>query len=125
MTIFATMNIIREHVLAKVFTLITGLIFLNMSFFLAEVALLKFEKKELVENIAKLIFNGGFEEERECEGNVDHIGKEVDLLMQQVEIHHACSFLVSVRSNQILVDHYLHANHSLTFSPPPDFNNFS
>lgn len=122
---FAIMNSIRQHYLAKAFSLITGLVFLNMSFCLAEVSMMKFNKKELIE-IAKLILNTGFEEERDGESSgANTIGKEVHLLMQQVQIHHTSSFLISTSTNRTLVDHYLHANHSLSFFPPPDSAYFS
>ena len=114
------MEIIRQHFLTKAFTLVTGLIFLNMSFFLAEVCILKYNKTELAD-IAKLILNAGFEEERDGETpGADSIGKEVGLLMNLANIHDTTSFLISINTNRTLVDHYLHANHSLNFSPPPD-----
>jgi hypothetical protein len=114
------MDIIRQHFLTKLFTVVTGLAFLNMSFFLAEVCLLKYNKSEMVE-IAKLILNTGFEEERDSESSgADSIAKEIDLLVHQAQIHTTSSFLMSINTNRTLVDHYLHANHSLTFSPPPD-----
>jgi len=115
------MEIIRKHFLSKAFGLVTGLIFLNMSFFLAEVTYLQYDKKELMENIAKLILNSGFEEERDCEpaGN-ESATKGIDLILQQVQIHHTASFLMSISINRTVVDHYLHANHSLTFYTPPD-----
>ena len=119
------MKIVRQHILSKAFAFITGLIFLNMSFFLAEVSYLNFEKKEIIENIAKLILNSGFEEERDGEPVGDSAAQGIDLLFQQVQIHHTSSFLISVRTNRDVVDHYLHANHSLTFSPPPDSLLFS
>jgi hypothetical protein len=114
------MKILRQHFLSKAFAVLTGLIFLNMSFFLAEVTYLEYDKKELMENIAKLILNSGFEEERDCEPVGSDPGKVVDLLLQQVQIHHTASFLMSVSTNRTVVDHYLHANHSLTFYTPPD-----
>jgi hypothetical protein len=114
------MNIVRQHFLTKIFTLVTGLIFLNMSFFLAEVCLLKYNKTELVE-IAKLILNTGFEEERDGESSgADSLGKGIDLHMHQAKLHNTSSFLISISLNRTLVDHYRHANHSLDFFPPPD-----
>ena len=114
------MDLIRQHFLTKAFTLVTGLIFLNMSFFLAEVCMLKYNKSEIAE-IAKLILNTGFEEERDGESSsTDSVGKEVDLLIHRGHIHDTSSFLISINTNRTLVDHYLHANHSLNFSPPPD-----
>ena len=120
------MKIFRRHFLSKALSLITGLVFLNMSFFLAEVTYLKFDKKEIMENIAKLILNSGFEEERDCEpvGGEGSI-KGIDLILQQVQIHHTSSFLMSLHTNRTVVDHYRHANHSFTFYTPPDFSFFS
>jgi hypothetical protein len=106
--------------LTKVLTLITGVVFLNMSFFLAEVSLLKYNKKELIE-IAKLVLNTGFEEERDGESSgADHMGKEVDLAVLHAQFLHRSLYLKSIATNRTLVDHYLHANHSLIFFPPPD-----
>jgi len=120
------MEIVRKHFLSKVFGVVTGLIFLNMSFFLAEVTYLRVEQEELMENIAKLILNSGFEEERDCEPvGIDAASKGIDLILQQVQIHHSASFLMSISTNRIVVDHYLHANHSLTFYTPPDQSSFS
>ena len=116
------MNTIRTHALTKVLTLITGVVFLNMSFFLAEVSMLKYNKKELIE-IAKLILNTGFEEERDGESSgADHIDKEVDLTMLHAQFHNRSLYLMSIGTNRTLVDHYRHANHSLTFFPPPDIS---
>ena len=82
--------------------------------------MLKYNKTELVE-IAKLILNTGFEEERDSESSgADSFAKEVDLAAQQSAIHHNSSFLISSNTNKTLVDHYRHANHSLSFFPPPD-----
>ena len=115
------MKLIRDHIISKIFSGFIGIVFLNMSFFLAEVSMLKFEKKELIENIAKLIFNGGTEEERDGESSrADSVAKEVDVFLQQVQIHHTTSFLMSLSINRTLVDHYLHANFSLSFFQPPD-----
>jgi hypothetical protein len=113
------MNSIRKHFLSKLLTLVAGLAFLNMSFFLAEVSFLDFKKGELLENIAKLIINTGFEEEREGESGEKNV-KEIDPQIAQFQIHRTASFLISVNVNSIIIDHYLHANHALIFSPPPD-----
>jgi hypothetical protein len=118
------MNSIRGHFLSKVTAFIAGLAFLNMSFFLAEVSLLNFKKQELLENIANLILNTGFEEEREAESSNENTIKEI-LVVQQVQVHGTSSFLISIGINSMLVNHYQHANHSLTFSPPPDTKDFS
>ena len=113
----------RKHFLAKVFALITGVIFLNTSFFLAEISLLKVTNQELLQNVAKLMSNSGLEEERDGEASdsKDSSAKEVDLLIGHVQIHHRVLFLVAAKANHSLDDLYPHANYSQTFSPPPDF----
>lgn len=66
-------------------TLFTGLIFLNMSFFLAEVSALKLNQdKKMIVNIAKLISNSAAEEEKDVFGgsNEDCSGKEIDLIFE-------------------------------------------
>lgn len=118
------MRSIREHFLSKLLAFAAGLAFLNLSFFLAEVSLLKIEERELIENIAKLILNTGFEEEREGESSGENSIKEI-IAMHQANIHGISSNLISTRINSVLVDHYRHANHSFTFSPPPDFQYLS
>ena len=120
------MNSIRKHFLTKIFVLVAGLAFLNMSFFIAEVSFFNFEKGELLENIAKLILSTGLEEERDGEtpGEKKEL-KETDPHVPQFQIHSTTSFLISNKVNSGIVDHYLHADHSLTFSPPPDFQIFS
>jgi hypothetical protein len=118
------MDFIRQHLFTKVTAFIAGVAFLNMSFFLAEVSLLKFEKKDLIENIAKLILNTGFEEERDG-GSSHESGVKETLLGQQVQIHSTSSILISTNIRCILVNHYLHANYALKFFPPPDVFLFS
>jgi hypothetical protein len=116
------MNTIRKHPLTKASALITGVVFLNMSFFLAEVSMLKYEKKELIE-IAKLLLNTGFEEERDTSGGsagADNLSKVVELGFVQAQVDESASYLISTTINRTIVDHYRHANHSLTFFPPPD-----
>jgi hypothetical protein len=119
------MNSIRKHFLPKILTLATGLAFLNMSFFLAEVSFLNFKENELLENVAKLILNTGFEEERDGEPSGEKSIKEMDKHVQQFQIHSNAAILISIKGSSILIDHYRHADHSLIFSPPPDLIPFS
>ena len=113
------MDNIRNHFLSKICAFVAGLAFLNMSFFLAEVSLLKFEKQSMMENIAKLILNAGFEEERDTNPSGE-TSLKITLHEQQVQIHCASSFLISTKVNDILIENYKHADHSLLFYPPPD-----
>jgi hypothetical protein len=115
------MDFIRKHICTKALAFVAGLAFLNMSFFLAEVSYLNFQKGELLENIAKLILNTGFEEERDGETSNESSIKGIPVI-PQVRIHACASSLLSVRVTANLVDLYRHADHSLVFSPPPDLS---
>jgi len=119
------MSAFRKHFLAKVFALLTGVIFLNTSFFVAEISMLKVTNHELLQNIAKLISNNGLEEEKDSEAcDKDSSAKEVGLLISQVQIHHRVLFLIATKASHTLDDLYPHANYAQTFSPPPD-NSFN
>jgi hypothetical protein len=64
-------------------TLVTGLIFINMSFFLAELSALKItQDKKTFSNIIKLISSNTSEEEKDVFGgdDEDSSAKEVDLI---------------------------------------------
>jgi len=80
------MLMIRGRRIQQVLTLVTGVIFLNMSFFLAEISALKLDKnQEMVENIAKLIAGAASEEEKDIFGGESEDAKwskEVDLLTE-------------------------------------------
>lgn len=80
------MKIFRNRAVLTLTTLITGVVFLNMSFFLAEVSALKLtQNKQMVENIAKLIAGAASEEEKDVfggNGSEDLKGvTEIDLLL--------------------------------------------
>lgn len=116
------MKSLRQHFLAKVFALLTGMIFLNTSFFMAEISLLKVSNYELLQNIVKLVSNSGLEEERDGESSEkDTSAKEIDLLIDQIQFRHQTLFLIAARANHMLEDLYPHTNYAQTFSPPPDF----
>src|SRR5688572_32399437 len=81
------MSILRKPLFMKVMTLVTGLIFLNMSFFLAEVSALKLDQdKQMIGNIAKLIASSSAEEEKDAFGGTDKdaSSKEVEFVLDYV-----------------------------------------
>jgi hypothetical protein len=120
------MGVLRQHILTKGFTLLTGVIFLNTSFFLAELSFMQTSNRALMETIAKLISNSGLEEERDGESSEkDSSAKEIDFLIHQMHQYNRSSFLIATKANHMLDDHYPHANYSQTFSPPPDSSNLS
>lgn len=77
------MKIFRNTIIKNIMTLLTGVIFLNMSFFLYEVTVLNLgQSKQMAANIAKLLSTSANEEERDAFGGTDEDStvKEVDLI---------------------------------------------
>ena len=114
------MKTFRRNYLSRAFSLITGVLFLNMSFFLVEVSLLEITDHQIIENIARLISTGGFEGERDGETPEKDSAKEVDLIVELIQAHHQAVIIVASKSGRMPDDLYPHANYSQTFSPPPD-----
>lgn len=115
------MQIFRNQITTRIFSLFTGVIFLNMSFFLAEVCMLEFKDKQMIENICSLVLNGGLEEERDAHSS----GSDAPLKMYSIQsdhllLHHTSLFLIAAKIHRDCEDHYLHADHSEVFSPPPE-----
>lgn len=64
------MNTFRKHILSKIATFATAVLFLNMSFLLAEVTLLEMHSDSRFARIVSLIISGTcLEEEREVGGD--------------------------------------------------------
>lgn len=60
----------RKHIAAKLMALITGMMFLNMSFFLTEIKFLglHLSHAKMVENVVKALAGVGLEEEKDAMG---------------------------------------------------------
>lgn len=104
-------------------TLFTGLIFLNMSFFLAEVAALKLNQdKKMFSNIVKLISTSAAEEEKDAFGGTDEdcSAKEVDLIFNY-SAHSIYSHIANINNKKCVFDQGipLLGNQEI-FSPPPE-----
>ena len=104
-------------------TLLTGLIFLNMSFFLAELSALKVSQdKKIFSNIIKLISSNASEEEKDAFGgdDGDSSSKEIDLIFSYSAhtIHTSVSEVKNKRSvfNQGVP---LLGSYEI-YSPPPE-----
>lgn len=115
------MNMLRNQTTTRIFSLFTGVIFLNMSFFLAEVCMLDLKDRQMIENICQLVLNGGFEEERDAHSSPSDAPLKVfSLVSADLLLRHSSLFLIASKMHQDSEDHYLHADHSETFSPPPE-----
>jgi hypothetical protein len=122
------MKIFRENLIRNIFALFTGLIFLNMSFFLFEVSLLKLnEDRQMMANIAKMLCSGATEEERDVFGggsDEDSSTKEIDLLFSYTA-HTVFSYITSVNNKMCVVNQGIPLLGSYEiYSPPPEFNFF-
>lgn len=115
------MKTLRNQTTTRVFSLFTGIIFLNMSFFLAEVCMLDIKDTQMIENICQLILNAGVEEERDGHSSpTDAPLKVFSLLSEALLLRHSSLFLIASKMHEEFEDHYLHADHSQIFSPPPE-----
>ncbi|MDQ2655816.1 MAG: hypothetical protein M3Y60_00235, partial [Bacteroidota bacterium] len=111
----------RHQTVTRIFSLFTGIVFLNMSFFLAEVCLLNFQDKQMIENVCKLVLNGGLEEERDAHSAGGDVPQKIfPLIGDKLLLRHSSLFLIAIKIYTDSEDHYRHADHSKTFSPPPD-----
>ena len=116
------MKIFRNQTITRTFSLFTGAIFLNMSFFLAEVCMLDLKDRRMIENVCYLILNGGLEEERDAHSGGNDIPIKVfSMASDDLLLRHSSLFLIAAKMHHDCEDHYLHADHSETFSPPPEF----
>jgi hypothetical protein len=117
------MKLFRRDTVTRIFSLFTAVIFLNMGFFLAEACLLNFEDRNMIENVCSLVLNGGLEEERDAHssGN-DAPLKFFSFLGADLSWRHSSLFLIASKAHRDFEDHYVHADHSETFSPPPDLS---
>ena len=116
------MNRFRNTTTRSIFLLITGITFLNMSFFLAEISALKSAyNKNMLENIARMFTASLSEEETDpgtTEGNVavrEFDFLEGNLYHLQFEDKGIAHILKELGSHSVP-----HSGYSQIFTPPPD-----
>ena len=116
------MSIFRVSLYKNAMTLFTGLIFLNMSFFLAEVSFLNLNQdKKMIGNIAKLIASSSTEEEKDVFGGTDEdcSAKEVYLVFQY-NIHAAVAYSVLPNKRSFFNPGSPLLGSYEIYSPPPE-----
>ena len=86
------MKFYRKQTVTRIFSLLTGLIFLNMSFFLAEVCLLDLKDRQMIENVCNLVLIAGVEEERDAHSSGDTPLKMFSMA-SELSLHHSSLFL--------------------------------
>lgn len=114
---------LRNPFLAKPLTILIGVIFLNLSFVLAEVSALDFENHDsaLFENLVRLISTSGFEEEKDANGEPTHeISSDVNFYIQQnLKFPHIKSLIIS-NLNGSYSSAKVSKAYQPIFSPPPE-----
>ena len=117
------MRIFRNMRVKNLMTLFTGLIFLNMSFFLAEVAALKLNQdKKMFANIVKLISTSAAEEEKDVFGGTDedNAAKEINLIFNY-STHCLHSHTLDLNNKRSVFDQGIPLLGSYEiYSPPPE-----
>lgn len=116
------MNLLRNNLMRKIMAFIVGSIFLNMSFILAEVAILQIDVKNntLIQNLAK----NGIEEEKETGGEAsgenDEKVKETDLSVAQNLQHHGIIFINGQQRDKYFNNLTVSNGFAESFFTPPD-----
>jgi len=117
------MNRFREHFFSKLLTLITTLIFLNMSFFLAEVTILDLQEDSRFSKVISLVLSGTcFEEEKETGGDTteeDTSAKKIEVVF--TDYHKAFDAHIILSDLKWGFDHGLPTfGVYKKFTPPPE-----
>jgi hypothetical protein len=120
--IFAHMQFYRKRVVRLCFLAVTGLTFLNMSFFLAEISMLKGSyNKNVLENIARMFSTSLSEEETDSEGGEGSPPyKEVDLCQQHGNHLRFEDSYMSTTLRSIDGMHMPRSGFQEIVTPPPD-----
>lgn len=118
------MKVFRTTYVSNTFALFTGLVFLNMSFFLAEISALKLsEDKKLIENVAKLIAGSASEEESDApmgSPDEDASAKEIDLIFHYQPVAPLENTTLAKSKISILMQGIPRLGHYEIYSPPPE-----
>ena len=116
------MKFIRTQIIGKLLALLTGVLILNMSLFLAEAdALHLLRDKKMTENIAKLLVNASNEEEK----GVSNSAEEDILSLAEFALIPGMSyatpdiFFLSLQYNRFLKSGEVKSPIKETISPPP------
>lgn len=115
------MKLLRTIFAKRIFTLIAGLTFMNMSFFLAEATLLGIDKNS---SIVKNFINCGLEEEKETSESPEtgDSVKEVLLSLEEHIFYHQIIFQTESHQNKVLSNLTTLDGHQQIFSPPPEIH---
>ena len=81
-------KLFRQRIIERIIAILTGLVFLNMSFFMVEVSALQLLKnKQMIENVIKLMAGAASEEEKDIFGGSENDTKDdrqIDFTYEQI-----------------------------------------
>ena len=113
------MKILRQQWVRRIFSLCTGLMFLNITFLISGVSLLNPEDRQMIENVGKLVLN---EEEKDAHGSQTGAHeKALVCLYEDVHMRQSSLFLIAEKLHHPTGDLLLHDGHAENVSPPPEF----
>jgi hypothetical protein len=118
------MKTVRTHIASRFFAILTGIVFLNMSFFISEIRMLSLNpgNKDLVENIIKMISGIGFEEERDGADESAEIDAGEHVFDLQISIFPESTYSTFLLSSDLHIlqqTSSLYAAPSEIVTPPP------
>lgn len=113
------MHLLRGNYTRRIFILLAGIAFLNLSFILAEISALGLAKK--YKSIVQLVTNSGLEEEKEMggESGESDSAEEVDIIGHSLT-NYKLLFSATIDRNKKTDNQSVHPGHIEKFSPPPD-----
>ena len=115
------MQCFRKRLIRIVLTFTTGIIFLNMGFFLLEIKMLGLHKdREIMENISRMLAGAAFEEERDCSSLSVNLAEEEYLAGHHHGGHTASLFLIAEHCAHMLHDGACRHGYYKKFNPPPE-----
>jgi hypothetical protein len=114
------MHLLRENFTRRVFILLTGIAFLNLSFLVAEIRVLELTSK--YKSLIQLVNNSGLEEEKEAggEGGESDASEEVEDIIEHSLTCYRIS--ISILKQETIDSHAfsVRPGHAEKYSPPPD-----
>ncbi len=114
---------VQNSVLLKVFSIFTGLLFLNLSFMLTELNLLGLDQKNsaLFDNLVHMITQSGFEEETDSStGTTNEIQNDTHLFFQFITTPLCSNHLLTTNNTFKNNDSDELKCYREIFSPPPE-----
>jgi hypothetical protein len=117
------MQVFRQKCFRWLLTVTTGIIFLNMGFFLMEVKLLGLDQdREIMANITRMMAGAAFEEERDASTQSSGTGfaEEEYLIGHHSNNYSGCYFLIAEHGAISLDDGSSEHGYLKKFCPPPE-----